>query len=197
MVMGLIAEACKDSMSKNMEEAMKMASSGIVDKNYRVRYAGLSCTALLLTELSPLAQKKFHSELMPMLTKIMNEESLIKMQTHSVSTMINFAKGLLDEDDGSKILMKYAKSLFSSLISLLKKAMNENYEPLQEEVINLIKISASILEKDFAQYYNEFMPMMLEILNNVGMTTIEQKTLRARTIDSMGFMIEAVSELKE
>jgi hypothetical protein len=53
------------------------------------------------------------------------------------------------------------------------------------------------LEKDFAQYYNEFMPMMLEILNNVGMTTIEQKTLRARTIDSMGFMIEAVSELKE
>lgn len=55
MTMGLIAEACKESMNKNMEEAMKMACSGIVDQHPRVRHAGLSCTALLLTELAPLA----------------------------------------------------------------------------------------------------------------------------------------------
>lgn len=60
MVMGLIAEACKESMSKNMAEAMKMACMGIIDENVRVRYAGLSCLALLLTELSPKAQKKYH-----------------------------------------------------------------------------------------------------------------------------------------
>lgn len=53
--MGLIAEACRDSMKKNMDEAMKMACSGIVDQHMRVRYAGLTCTALLLTELSPIA----------------------------------------------------------------------------------------------------------------------------------------------
>jgi hypothetical protein len=58
--MGLIAEACKESMSKNMAEAMKMACMGVVDENVRVRYAGLSCLALLLTELSPKAQKKYH-----------------------------------------------------------------------------------------------------------------------------------------
>lgn len=77
--MGLIGEACRDSMLKNMDEAMKMACSGIVDKNPRVRYAGLSCTALLLTELSPKAQRKFHNELMPMLIKIMNEEPILKL----------------------------------------------------------------------------------------------------------------------
>lgn len=53
--MGLIAESCKDSMMKNMDEAMKVACSGIIDEHPRVRYAGLTCTALLLTELSPLA----------------------------------------------------------------------------------------------------------------------------------------------
>jgi len=40
---------------KNMDEAMKLACNGIVDENPRVRYAGLSCLALLLTELSPKA----------------------------------------------------------------------------------------------------------------------------------------------
>jgi hypothetical protein len=31
MVMGLIAEACRESMTKNMNEAMQLACSGIVD----------------------------------------------------------------------------------------------------------------------------------------------------------------------
>ena len=55
MLMGLISESCKDSMKKNMAEAMKMGCMGIVDENPRVRYAGLSCVALLLTELAPTA----------------------------------------------------------------------------------------------------------------------------------------------
>jgi len=55
MLMGLIAEACRESMTKNMNEAMVMACKGVVDTNIRVRHAGLSCLALLLTELSPKA----------------------------------------------------------------------------------------------------------------------------------------------
>jgi ABC-type xylose transport system permease subunit len=94
MLMGLIAEACKESMIKNMDEAMKIACAGIIDENIRVRYAGLSCLALVLTELSPKAQKKYHGELMPVLMKMMIEESLLKVQTHTISTIINFAKGL-------------------------------------------------------------------------------------------------------
>jgi hypothetical protein len=47
-------------MMKNMDEAMKLACQGIMDQNVRVRHAGLSCLALLLTELAPKAQKKYH-----------------------------------------------------------------------------------------------------------------------------------------
>ena len=85
-------------MIKNIDEAMKMACSGLVDPHPVVRYAGLSCTGLLLTETSPIAQGKFHKELMPMLIKMMNEEALIKLQAHAVSTTINFARGLIDEE---------------------------------------------------------------------------------------------------
>jgi hypothetical protein len=92
--MGLIGEATKESMLKGMGEAMKLACSGVADSHTRVRYAGLSCLALLLTELSPKAQRKYHSELLPVLFKMMKEEPLIKMQTHAVSTVINFVNGL-------------------------------------------------------------------------------------------------------
>lgn len=94
LLMGLIAEATKESMLKGMGEAMKLACSGVADPHTRVRYAGLSCLALLLTELSPKAQRKYHSELLPVLFKMMKEEPLIKMQTHAVSTVINFVNGL-------------------------------------------------------------------------------------------------------
>lgn len=131
MVLGLIAEACKESMSKNMEEAMKMAATGLMDPHVRVRYAGLSCTALLLTELSPKAQRKFHAELVPALIKMMNSEELLKMKTQAVSTMINFVRGFINDDENeedennnaNKIMEIYSKDLFLTLVSLLKQAM--------------------------------------------------------------------------
>lgn len=92
--MGLIAEACRASMLKSMNDAVVLACRGLMDPEPRVRYAGLSCLALLLTELAPGAQKKYHSELMPALLKMMREEPLIKMQSHAVSATINFVNGL-------------------------------------------------------------------------------------------------------
>jgi hypothetical protein len=46
--------------------------------------------------------------------------------------------------------------------------MTLNNEPLQEEVISLLSCMASIIDKDFAKYYNDFMPMMIEILTVIG-----------------------------
>lgn len=204
--MGLIAESCKESMKKNMENAMQIGCKGIIDQHPRVRYAGLSCVALLLTELAPIAQIKFHTELMPVLIQMMNNETLNKLKAHAVSTTINFVRGFINDEEedtedenkkGNKILEKYSTQLFTTLITLLKKGITENHEPMQEEVMNLISIMANIIEKDFAKYYNDLMPMMLEIISVVGMQTMQQKNLRAKTIETMGFMIEAVTDERE
>lgn len=134
----------------------------------------------------------------------MNTEDMIKLKCHAVSCVINFVKGFVSDEEEEeeekkvmKILDKYTKELFITLTNLLKLAVQENYEPLQEEVMALLSLMASLIGKDFAQYYNDFMPMMFEILNNIGSQTIQQKTLRSRTIESMGFMIESVAEEKE
>lgn len=53
---------------------------------------------------------------MPVLMNIMNTETMIKIQTHAVSTIINFARGLINEEEedetsannGSKIMQIYS-----------------------------------------------------------------------------------------
>src|SRR5436305_1277473 len=41
------------------------------------------------------------------------------------------------------------------------------------------------------------MGMMSEILNNIPMTSMSQKSLRAKAIETIGYLVEAVSEEKE
>ena len=64
---GLIAEACKDKMKANADAAMKLACTGIADANPRVGYAALYCLSQLLIQLKPMAQRKYHAELVPAL----------------------------------------------------------------------------------------------------------------------------------
>lgn len=55
--LGYISEGCKKMFSQNLDEIMKMAASGVVDPHPRVRFAGLSCLGLILTDQAPKAQK--------------------------------------------------------------------------------------------------------------------------------------------
>lgn len=95
MTFGLIAESCREYMKANLDNAMQTACKGVQDEHPRVRYAGLTCLALVLTELSPTAQLKYHQELVPVLLNIISTEKILKIQTHAISCMINFTNGLI------------------------------------------------------------------------------------------------------
>ena len=55
----------------------------------------------------------------------------------------------------------YSQSLFENLVVLLKRGMDENYEPLQEEVMNLLSVVATLIDKEFSKFYNQLMPLMI------------------------------------
>lgn len=111
---------------------------------------------------------------MPVLIKLMLEEPLIKMQTQATSAALNFVNGLLksDEDeeeeetaiDPQAIMAPHSKPLLQALVLLLQKGIQQNYEPLQTEVLQLLSSVAQVILENFTQYYNDFMPMMQEIL---------------------------------
>lgn len=74
--------------------------------------------ANIYRECSPVAQQKTHSEVMPVLIKLMLEEPLLKMQTQAASVVQSFVSGLLNEDeeqeeesgvDANEILAPYCK----------------------------------------------------------------------------------------
>lgn len=60
---------------------MKMSAGGLLDPHPRVRYEALTSMGLLLTELAPDAQKKYHDQLVGVLLKMMREESILKLRT--------------------------------------------------------------------------------------------------------------------
>jgi hypothetical protein len=79
----------------------------------------------------------------------------LKIQTQAVLSLESFVQGLIEEDDAeiedtkksSEIMLLYADQLFNSLEVNLKKAITQNYEPLQEHVLNLLNATASLIEE--------------------------------------------------
>ncbi len=70
----MISDTCAEMFKKNIEEIMKMAASGLMDSHPRVRYEALTSLGLLLTEMAPEAQKKYHDQLIAVILKMMQDE---------------------------------------------------------------------------------------------------------------------------
>jgi hypothetical protein len=50
-------------------------------------------------------------------------------------------------------------------------SLEQNYAPLQEEVLGLLSCIANVLEEKFAEHYGQFMPGLKQILATMGMET--------------------------
>ena len=64
-------------------------------------------------------------------------------------------------------------------------------------MLSLLHSVCSVILSDFGEYFNDFMPLMTEILQNVGTETMQDKKLRAKTIDTIGSIIIAVSDCED
>lgn len=90
------------------------------------------------------------------------------------------------------------KTLISNLNALISSNdQNELTMHMLDANMNVLNTAIDLIEEDFAKYFNEFMPLMVQILSVVKAETPEQKKIRARVIESMGVMIQSVSENKE
>ena len=104
-----------------------MSVSGFQHENPRVRYDALQSTGLLLNDLAPKFQSKYHQDLIPALVNMMNTETHLKMQTQATAAMTSLIRGLIDEESADdsevntankKILIPYADSIVNSISNL-------------------------------------------------------------------------------
>lgn len=101
-----------------------MSASGLLAENPRVKYEALQSTGLLLNDLCPTLQMKYHAELVPVFIKMMTTEERLKLQTQAVACMTSFIKGLIDEEEAEdsevskrnqKVLLPYADQIVHSI----------------------------------------------------------------------------------
>ena len=201
--LGMISEACKKAFKSNLTEIAQMSASGLTSQNPRVRYEALQSVGTLLIDQSPNFQTKFHADLMPLLLKMMNEDSHLKMQTQSVAAMSAFFKGLQEADDDEQaeknknVLLPYADDLVVAIGTLFGKAIEQNYRPLQEEVLSALSCMASLLDTNFEAHYGKFMPGLVNILQTAKSETDQEQQLRASCFDCIGAILTSVKSKPE
>jgi hypothetical protein len=90
-------------------------------------------------------------------------------------------------------MKEYSTDLLKSLEEMLKKGIQSNYEALTLKVLENIQMVAKVIDSDFAQYFQQFMPLMSQILENVDQTTMGNKTLRAKAIETVGEIFASIT----
>ncbi|CAI2376389.1 unnamed protein product [Moneuplotes crassus] len=203
--LGYIAESCKKILSKDLEETMRLSAAGVVDSHPRVQYAGLTCLGLMITEQAPKAQKKYHAEIMPQLMSIMKSDCYMKIKTQATSAAVSFVRELIQVDEQGieeterevGAIEGYTDDLLNCCADLFTDAIEKDYPALQEEVLALISCIATLIEEKFAVFYPKFMPGLIQIIQNTPNETVHQKDLRSNTIQTIGFLMDAIKNSEE
>lgn len=108
---------------------------------------------------------------------------------------MSFLRGLLnkdqDEDEATELLLPYAKQLLDTLSQLFNASLKLNHFPLQEESLSSLSLLATILDKDFANYYPLIMPGLKQIIQDQSIVSTE---LKSHAIQTIGYLISSVSD---
>lgn len=90
------------------------------------------------------------------------------------------------------MILLYSDEIMSCLMNLFSKSLAENCYPLQEEILNVLSMIASVIGDNFSNYYNVFMPGLKQLLMSLPMTTQKQVTIRTLTIECIGFLVSSI-----
>ena len=202
IALAFMSEGCKDSFSKNLKELMQFISTGLVHKHPRVRYAALLAFGSVLKSTAPKPQKEFPNNILPALAQLMSDkEPSIRVKTQSCNSLVEFLKGLLNDEltseESNKLIENYISDLVTLLSQLFEYSLKESYYPLQESSLSSLSLLSNLLEKKFAPYYDRLMPGLKKLYFGLNAQTTEQKKLKSNTIETMSFLCSSISEERD
>ena len=202
IAMAFMSEGCKDSFSKNLKEFMQFISTGLVHKHPRVRYAALLAFGSVLKSTAPKPQKEFTNNILPALAQLMSDkEPSIRVKTQSCNSLVEFLKGLLNDElsveESNKLIENYTSDLVMLLSQLFEYSLKESYYPLQESSLSSLSLLSNLLEKKFAPYYDKLMPGLKKLFFGLNAQNTEQKKLKSNTIETISFLCSSIAEERD
>ena len=200
--MAYMSDGCKDSFSKNLKEFLQFISTGLLHKHSRVRYAALFAFGSVLKSTAPKPQKEFTNNILPALAQLMSDkEPSIRVKTQSCNSLVEFLRGLLNDEltaeESNKLIENYTSDLVQLLSQLFEFSLKESYYPLQEASLSSLSLLSNLLEKNFAPYYEKLMPGLKKLFFGLNAQTMEQKKLKSNTIETMSFLCSSIAEERD
>ena len=200
--MAFMSDGCKESFSKNLKEFLQFISTGLLHKHPRVRYAALFAFGSVLKSTAPKPQKEFTNNILPALAQLMGDkEPSIRVKTQSCNSLVEFLRGLLNDEltteESNKLISNYTSDLVQLLSQLFEFSLKESYYPLQEATLSSLSILSNLLEKNFAPYYDKLMPGLKKLFFGLTPQTNEQKKLISNTIETMSFLCSSIAEERD
>jgi hypothetical protein len=204
IAIGYMSQGSREMFQSNIMELLNFISNGLVNSHPRVIYSSLTALGMLLEDIAPTIQKKYHSNIIPALCKLMSasdNELPLRVRTQACSALVNFLRGMIvkdskdeDQDEATEIIKPYASGLLGILSSLFETSLNLNYAPLQEETLTNLSLLATIMDKDFAGYYTSIMPGLKKVFYNLQPMNQQQAQLKSNAIDTISYLCSSISE---
>lgn len=184
-----LGEGCKHQMQNILSEVVEMAIKHCSDPHERVRHAAIHCLGQLAEDFGEIEhgknfQAQFHSSVVQVFVQSIHSNAQIpRIQALAASAIINFCN---PNNCRSSQMMPYLKSVLESLFELLR----QNNREVQEQAITAVACVARVVDTHFGDYYNIFMPIALELLQNaVGP---QNALLRGKAMETIALIGQSV-----
>lgn len=161
----------------------------------RNQHALLSLLGLLAQEFTPAFQNQFHSLVMPhILLQLAHPQPKIVLM--ALKALTSFTKDLEEEEGQEECTVDfrlYDKEVLGHYHRLLK---GSSCFLLLEEVLGGLSLYATLITSAFSAYYQEFMPLLKELVGRVpsGENIPQQESIRVLATECMGYLLTAVKD---
>merc|ERR1719188_1952 len=144
--------------TEHMNEMAKLLLAHMDHPHPRVRYTALHALGQLSNDQAPQFQDSWHATVMPALL-IKMDDQIDRVASMAMSAFVSFGEEL-----ENALMAHYARDF---MLKLLNRLQSTSHRMVQEESITSIAVIAGVIEQDFAQYYNEVMPMLKQFVMNM------------------------------
>ena len=194
LALSLIGEGCGKAMFAQMQDVVAAVLPFVGAGHPRVRYAAITAIGQLAADFSDsdkcTGKKNFQAlvggAVLPKLAEAMEDESAPwRLRGHASSALINFSNA---EACPVKLVRPHLHRLLLSMFTLVRDGPRR----AKEEALTAVACLANVADAEFGQYYDHFMPIALQLIENA--TTKEFSALRGKAMECVGLMGLAVGK---
>ncbi|KAL1886014.1 importin subunit beta-3 [Ceratocystis pirilliformis] len=181
MAISAISEGCRELMIGELSQVLDLVIPALSDAHPRVRWAGCNALGQMSTDFAPKMQTDYYDRVLKAIIPVLDSPEP-RVKSHAAAALVNFC-----EEAEKDVLEPYLDDLLSRLFNLL-----QDKRFVQEQALSTIATIADAAESTFGKYYDNLMPILLNVLR--GNNEKELRLLRAKAMECATLIALAVGK---